>query len=413
MNTTHPLGAAEVERIRKDFPILHQDVHGKPLAYLDNAATSQKPLPVIEAVRSFYEQDNAPVHRAVHLLAQRSTLAYEGARERVARFVGASDAREIVFTRGTTEAINLVAGSWGRRNVGPGDEILVTWMEHHSNIVPWQLLCEEVGARLVVLPIDDRGVLCMDELDSLLGDRTRLVALTHVSNALGTINPVAEITERARAAGARVLVDGAQSVPHMPVDVAALGCDFFAFSGHKMCAPPGIGALWARGELLDAMPPWQGGGEMIEVVTFEGSTWNVVPHKFEAGTPNTGGAVGLAAAIDYLEGVGLDRIAAHESALLDYGTGLLEKIPGLRLVGTAPDKAGVLSFVFDRIHAHDVGTILDAEGVAVRTGHHCAQPVMERYGIPATTRASLAFYNTRDDLDALARGLERVVEMFG
>jgi cysteine desulfurase/selenocysteine lyase len=402
----------DVEAVRKDFPILEQRIRGRRLVYLDNAATAQKPRAVLDALLRYYEQENANVHRGVHLLSQRATEAYEGARAKVARFLGAADAHEIVFTRGTTEAINLVAGSYGRTHVGAGDEVLITHLEHHSNIVPWQLLCEEKGARLRVSPIDERGEVELAAFERLLGPRTRLVAVAHVSNALGTINPVAEMVRLAHARGVPVLVDGAQAVPHAPVDVQALGCEFYAFSAHKMFGPTGIGALWAQRELLEAMPPWQGGGEMIASVSFEKSTWNTVPHKFEAGTPNIAGAVGLGAAIDYLESLGLPRIAANEEALLAYGTGRLSEIPGLRLVGTARRKAAVLSFVLDGVHPHDAGTVLDQEGIAVRTGHHCAQPVMDRFGVPATIRASLALYNTREEIDALVLGLRQVIEVF-
>jgi len=406
------LSAHEVARLRKDFPILAQEVHGHPLVYLDNAATSQKPRAVIEAVSRHYERDNANIHRGVHALAQRSTAAYEDARRRLAGFLGAGDPREIVFTRGTTEAINLVAQSWGRTNLGAGDEILISEMEHHSNIVPWQLLCAQTGARLVVAPMDDRGQLDLVAFRERLSRRTKLVALAHVSNALGTINPVEEIVAWARRTGAATLIDGAQAAPHLAIDVAALGCDFYAISGHKMFAPTGIGALWARAELLEAMPPWQGGGEMITSVTFEHTEYADIPHKFEAGTPDVAGAVGLGAAVDYLAAIGMERIAAWEHELLAHGSELLRSLPGLRILGTAARKAGVLSFLVDGVHAHDVGTILDLEGIAVRTGHHCAQPVMDHFGVAATTRASLAFYNTRDDLDALARGLRRVLEVF-
>jgi len=407
------LDPQEVEQLRKDFPALDQSVHdGRRLVYLDSAATAQKPRAVIDAVSRYYERDNANIHRAVHVLAQRATEAYEDARRTVARFLGVEDANQVVFTSGTTAGINLVAQSFGRAELGRGDEVLVTHMEHHSNIVPWQLLCEQTGAELGVAPIDDRGQLRMDAFAELLSGRTRLVAAAHVSNALGTVNPVREIAEHAHAVGARVLLDGAQAVPHLAVDVARYDCDFYVFSGHKMFGPTGIGALWARPELLEAMPPWQGGGEMISRVTFEGTEYAEVPHKFEAGTQHIAGAVGLGAAVDYMEAVGRDRIAGWEAELLAHGTEVLEAIPQVRLIGTAEEKASVLSFVVEGVHAHDVGTILDMEGVAVRTGHHCAQPVMDRYGVPATTRASLAFYNTREDLDALARGLGRVLEMF-
>jgi cysteine desulfurase/selenocysteine lyase len=364
------------------------------------------------AVSPHYARDNANIHRGVHALAQRSTAAYEGARARLAGFLGAADPREIVFTRGTTEAINLVAQSWGRARLGAGDEILISEMEHHSNIVPWQLLCGQTGARLVVAPMDDRGQLDLAALQERLSRHTKLVAVTHVSNALGTVNPVEEIVALARRAGAASLIDGAQAAPHLAIDVAGLGCDFYAVSGHKMFAPTGIGALWARAELLESMPPWQGGGEMIASVSFDRTEYAPVPHKFEAGTPHVAGAVGLAAAVDYLEAIGMERIAAWEHELLEHGSELLRGLPGVRIVGTAERKAGVLSFLVDGVHAHDVGTVLDLEGIAVRTGHHCAQPVMDHFGVAATTRASLAFYNTREDLDALARGLRRVLEVF-
>jgi cysteine desulfurase/selenocysteine lyase len=403
----------DVAKIREDFPILHQEVHGKPLAYLDNAATSQKPRQVIDSLARFYERDNGAVHRAVHALGERSTEAYEGARATVARSLGATDPREVVFVRGTTEAINLVAATWGRSRVASGDEVVITEMEHHSNIVPWQMLCDAVGARLRVVPVNDRGELLLDELDAILGAGTRLVALTHVSNVLGTVNPVREIAERAHAAGALVLVDGAQGVPHLPVDVRELGCDFYAFSGHKVFAPTGIGALWVRREILEEMGPWQGGGGMIASVSFEKTSWADVPERFEAGSPNTGGAVGLAAALAYLEAAGPTAVARHEHALVEHAAAALGEIPGLRLIGEPADRASVLSFVMDGIHAHDLGTILDREGVAVRAGHHCAQPLMERYGVPATVRASFALYNTREDVDALVAGLHAAREIFG
>jgi cysteine desulfurase/selenocysteine lyase len=367
---------------------------------------------VIEAEREVYEAYYANVHRGVHTLSMRATDAYEGARAKVQRFVNASSVKEIVFTRGTTESINLVAQTYGRRNVGKGDEVLVTGLEHHSNIVPWQLLCEEKGARLRVATLADDGSVRMDEFDALLSPRTKLVAVAHVSNALGTVNPVRRIVERAHAQGVPVLVDGAQAVPHLAVDVRALDCDFFAFSSHKMYGPSGVGVLYGRRDLLEAMPPWQGGGDMILSVTFAQTTYNELPYKFEAGTPHIAGVIGLGAAVDYLLSVGLARVAAHEHDLLAYGTEQLGQVPGLRLVGTAPEKAAVLSFVIEGLHPHDVGTVLDYEGVAVRTGHHCAQPVMERFGIPATTRASFALYNTRAEIDALVRGLRKAVETF-
>jgi cysteine desulfurase/selenocysteine lyase len=408
---TAATAAFDVERVRGDFPILQQQSHGRPLVFLDSAASAQKPLQVIDAMSEFYRRDYANIHRGVYELSQRATEAFEGARDKVRDFLNA-ESREIVFVRGATEAINLVASTCGRERVGAGDEILITAMEHHSNIVPWQLLCEEKGAVLEVAPIDDRGELLMDEFEKRLSPRTRMVAVTHVSNALGTVNPVREIAELAHARGVPVLVDGAQAVSHTPVDVRDIDCDFYAISGHKLFGPSGVGALYGKAELLEDMPPYQGGGEMILSVTFEGSTFKEIPHKFEAGTPDIAGAVGLGAAIDYVNGVGYDGIAAHEDDLLAYGTALLEEIPGLRIIGTASEKASVLSFVLDGIHPHDVGTILDQEGIAVRTGHHCAQPVMERFGIPATTRASLALYNTRADLDALVHGIRGVQEIF-
>lgn len=402
----------DAARLREELPILHQTVHGRPLVYLDNAATTQKPRAVIDALVDYYERDNANIHRGVHLLSQRATDAYERAREKVARFLGAADPREIVFTRGTTEAINLVAQSWGRTHVGAGDEILISALEHHSNIVPWQMLCESTGARLRVAPIDDDGAVRVDALALLLGPRTKLLAIAHVSNALGSVTPVHDVCALARARGVPVLLDGAQAVAHVPVDVRALGCDFYAFSGHKLYGPTGVGALWARGSVLDAMPPWQGGGDMIASVSFEQTTYNVVPHKFEAGTPNIAGVIGMGAAIDWIGGVGLEAIAAHEHTLLVYATDALRAIPGVRLIGTARDKAAVISFVMDGVHPHDIGTILDQEGVAIRTGHHCAQPVMDRFGVPATARASFAAYNTRDDVDALVKAIQRVRELF-
>jgi cysteine desulfurase / selenocysteine lyase len=402
----------DLERVRRDFPILGRPMRGKPLAYLDSAASAQKPSCVIEAVRDFYANHYANIHRGVYELSERATRLHDEARAKVQGLLGAPDPREVVFVRNATEAINLVAQSFGRANLRPGDEVLITAMEHHSNIVPWQLVCEEKGARLVVAPVDDRGELPLEALEALLSERTRLVAVTHVSNALGTVNPVAEIAGLAHRAGARVLVDGAQAVPRLPVDVTALGCDFYAFSGHKLYGPTGIGCLWGRRELLEAMPPWQGGGDMIAEVRFEKTTFADVPHKFEAGTPDIAGAIGLGAAIDYLRGLGLERVARHEHELLVYGTALLAGIPGLRLIGTAREKCGVLSFVLDGIHPHDIGTILDQEGIAIRAGHHCAQPLMERFGVPATARASLGVYNTREDLDRLAAGIRKVLEVF-
>jgi len=402
----------DADRVRADFPILRLRARGKPLVYLDSAATAQKPQSVIDAVSRFYLEDNANVHRGVHLLSERATAAFEEARAKVAQFLNAPEPSEVIFVRGTTEAVNLVAHTFGRQRLGPGDEVLLTEMEHHSNIVPWQMVCEERGARVVAVPVDDAGELRLDELERRIGPRTRLLAVTQVSNALGTVNPIRRIVEMAHARGVPVLVDGAQGVPHLDVDVQALGCDFYAFSGHKLFGPTGIGVLWGRTEHLEAMPPWQGGGDMIRTVSFERTTYAGLPNKFEAGTPDMAGAVGLGAAIDYLRALDREGARAHEQDLLDYGTRALSQVPGLRLVGTAREKAGVLSFVLDDVHPHDIGTILDREGVAIRTGHHCAQPLMKRFGVPATARASLAFYNVRADLDALVRGLNRVREMF-
>ncbi len=402
----------DAARVRGDFPILDSKVRGHPLVFLDSAASAQKPAAVLEAVDAFYRTSYANIHRGVYELSERASGAFEAAREKVRAFLNAEDAREIVFVRGTTEAINLVAQTHGRANLAAGDEILITAMEHHSNIVPWQMLCEEKGARLRVAPIDDRGALLMDELEKLLTPRTKLAAVTHVSNALGSVNPVREIVRLAHERGVPVLVDGAQAVPHQRVDVRELGCDFYAFSSHKLFGPSGVGVLYGRADRLRAMPPYQGGGEMILSVTFEKSIYQDIPHKFEAGTPDIAGVVGLGAAIDYLNDLGLDAVAAHERDLLEYGTRALEEVPGLRLIGTAPHKTSILSFVLEGVHPHDVGTILDQHGIAVRTGHHCAQPVMDRFGVPATARASLALYNTRDDIDALVRGIHAVREVF-
>ncbi|MEO6985139.1 MAG: cysteine desulfurase [Paralcaligenes sp.] len=407
-----PLATQRMQQAQ-DFPILQQLVRGKRLVYLDNGATTQKPNVVIEAERNFYLHDNANIHRGVHWLSQRATDIYEAGRERVRSFLNAARPEEIVFTRGTTEAINLVAYSWGRANLASGDEIVLSGMEHHSNIVPWQLIAEQVGAILKVVPINDRGELDMDAYRSLLGPKTRLVAIAHVSNALGTVNPVADIVAQAHAVGAKVLVDGAQAVAHQAVDVQALDCDFYVFSGHKLYAPTGTGALYARYELLHAMPPWQGGGDMIRTVSFERSTYADVPQRFEAGTPNIAGVAGLASAIAYLQELGMDQIAAHEQAILAYGTEALLRVPGLRLIGTATHKAAILSFVLDGIHPHDLGTILDMEGIAIRAGHHCAMPVMTRFGIPGTARASLALYNNESDIDVLVAGIRKAQDMFG
>ncbi|HLF04671.1 MAG TPA: cysteine desulfurase [Dehalococcoidia bacterium] len=412
MTTANPNGRLNVAKIRQDFPILAQTVRGKPLVYLDNAATSQKPQAVIDTLVRYYTTENANIHRGVHTLSQLATDEYEGARTKVQRLINAAEDREIIFVRGTTEAINLVAQTYGRQNVGAGDEIIISAMEHHSNIVPWQMLCQERGARLRVAPCNDAGELLLDEFEALLGPRTKLVSIVHVSNALGTINPAKQIVELAHRWGVPVLLDGAQAAPHMPLDVQALGCDFYAFSGHKLYGPTGIGVLYGRAELLEAMPPYQGGGDMIRSVTYEKTLYNTLPFKFEAGTPHIAGVIGLGAAIDYVNGIGLDRIAACEDELLRYGTQCLSTIGGLRIIGTAKEKAGILSFVLDKAHPHDIGTILDAEGIAIRTGHHCAQPLMERLGIPATARASLAFYNTREEIDALVKGIDRVIEVF-
>jgi cysteine desulfurase/selenocysteine lyase len=402
----------DVERVRADFPALHQMVHGKPLVYLDSAATSQKPRAVIEAAVKFYTCDNANVHRGVHALSERATEAYEAARVKIQRFIRAPKSREIVFVKGTTEAINLVAHSFARPRLQAGDEILISAMEHHSNIVPWQLLCEEKGAKLRVAPVNEQGELFLPELEALLGPRTRLLALAHVSNALGTINPVRRIVEMAHRHSVPVLLDGAQAVPHLPVDVQALDCDFYAFSGHKVFGPTGIGVLYGKEKWLEEMPPYQGGGDMILSVTFEKTVFNALPYKFEAGTPNVEGAIGLGVAIDYLNGLAVEQRLGFERELLAHGTRVLNQIPGLRLIGTAADKAGVLSFVLTDIHPHDIGTILDGEGIAVRTGHHCAQPLMRRFGVDATVRASLAFYNTPQELDRLGVALQKVKEIF-
>jgi cysteine desulfurase / selenocysteine lyase len=402
----------DIEGARRDFPILATSVRGKPLAYLDNAASAQKPEAVIEAVSRLYRESYANVHRGVHYLAERATAAYEGARETVARHVNAASPSEIVFVRGTTEAINLVAASYARPRLAPGDEVLITWLEHHSNIVPWQLACEATGAHLRVAPIDDRGEVDLEAFRRLLTERTRTVAFAHISNSLGTINPVREMAALAREAGAAVLIDGAQAVPHQRVDVQALGCDFYAFSAHKAYGPTGIGALWGRREILESMPPWQGGGEMIRRVTFEGTEYREVPARFEAGTPNISGAVGMAAALEYLEAAGLEAIGAHEGDLLAYATERVSAVPGIRLIGTARHKAAVLSFLLEGVHAHDVGTVLDSEGVAIRAGHHCAQPVMDRFGVAATARASFGLYNTREEADRLVAGLEKARRLF-
>ncbi|HKQ85232.1 MAG TPA: cysteine desulfurase [Candidatus Acidoferrales bacterium] len=412
-HTTNLNTELDVQAIRAEFPILGRTVRGKPLVYLDNAATSQKPRFVLDAITRYYEEENANIHRGVHYLSERATTDYENVRTRAQRFLNAAKSSEIIFVRGTTEGINLVAQTYGRTHVGPGDEVLITAMEHHSNIVPWQMLCADQGAKLRVVPINDRGELLIDEFEKLMGPRTKIAAFTHVSNALGSINPVRRLTEMAHRQHIPVLIDGAQAVPHMAVDVQAIDCDFYTFSGHKVYGPTGIGVLYGRAALLEAMPPYQGGGDMISSVTFERTTYNKLPYKFEAGTPDIAGVIGLGAALDYVTDVGMDAIAAYEHDLLEYATEKISTIPGVRLIGTAAEKAGVLSFVLNDIHPHDVGTILDQEGIAIRTGHHCSQPVMDRFGIPATARASLAIYNTREDIDALAKGIQRVREVLG
>ncbi len=403
----------DVRRVREDFPILRQRVHGKPpLVYLDNAATTQKPRAVLDAVSAYYSHDNANVHRGVHLLSERATQAFEDARATLQRFINAAAPHELVFTRNATEGINLVAQTFGRTRLGPGDEVVLSAMEHHSNIVPWQMVCQEKGASLRVIPITDEGALQLDEYERLLGPRTRLASIVHLSNALGTINPVRQMITAAHRHGVPVLVDGSQAVHHMTVDVQALDADFYVFTGHKLYGPTGIGVLYGKERLLEEMPPYQGGGDMISSVTFEKTTYNVLPYKFEAGTPNIAGAIGLAAAVDYLATIGMDRITAHERELLTYGTAALLEVPGLRLLGTAPEKAGVLSFVIDGVHPHDIGTLVDRDGVAIRTGHHCTQPLMQRLGVPATARASVALYNTHGEIDALVAALHKVRELF-
>ncbi len=401
--------ALDVARVRAQFPILGRTVHGRPLVYLDSAATTQKPRAVLDALRAYYEERNSNIHRGVHWLSQAATEAFEAARGKVQRFLHAGKSREIVFTRGTTEAINLVSQAWGRKHLGAGDEVLLTGMEHHSNIVPWQMICEERGARVVVAPVTDEGELDWKGFTERLGPRTRMVAAVHVSNSLGTVNPARRIVEAAHAAGALVLLDGAQAAPHVAIDVGALDCDFYAFSGHKLYGPTGIGALYGKEALLEAMPPYQGGGDMIRSVTFEKTTYNVLPWKFEAGTPDIAGAIGLGAAIDFLLSLGREAVEAHEAALLDYATKALGAVEGLRMIGTAREKTAVASFVLEGIHPHDIGTIVDSEGVAIRTGHHCTQPVMDRFGVPATARASFGVYNTPADLDALVGALDKAI----
>jgi cysteine desulfurase/selenocysteine lyase len=402
----------DVEAIRADFPILRRSVRGKPLVYLDNAATTQKPQAVIDRIVRYYTHENSNVHRGVHYLSEVATEAYESARATVKKFVNARDEKEIVFTRGTTESINLFAQTWGRVNVNAGDEVLITAIEHHSNIVPWQMLCESKGAKLVIVPVNDAGEITLDAFSKLLNERTKIVAVGHASNALGTINPVKEMTSRAHAAGAVVIIDGAQGAPHLTIDVQDLDCDFYAFSGHKVYAPTGVGVLVGKESLLEKMPPWQGGGDMILSVSFEKTTYNALPYKFEAGTPNIEGVIGLASALDYVSSIGIENIAAHEQELLAYATRRLQEIEGLRVIGTAAHKASVISFTLESVHPHDIGTILDQEGIAIRTGHHCAQPIMLRFNIPATGRASFGMYNTLEEADALIDGLRKVVEVF-
>ena len=403
----------DVQRVRADFPILNETIHGKPLVYLDNAATTQKPQSVLDALTHYYAHDNANIHRGVHLLSERATLAYEAARGKIQRFLNARKPEEIIFVRNATEAINLVAQTYGRKHVGEGDEIIISAMEHHCNIVPWQMLCEEKGAILRVIPMNDAGELLFDEYEKLLSPRTKFVSVVHMSNALGTVNPIKQMIETAHRQGIPVLVDAAQSAYHMAVDVQDLDCEFLVFSGHKLYGPTGIGVLYGKEEFLNAMPPWMGGGDMIRSVTFEKTTYNSLPYKFEAGTPHIAGGIGLGAAVDYLNALGMDKLAAYERELLEYGTNALQSVEGLRMIGTARHKASVFSFVLEGVHPHDIGTIVDMDGIAIRTGHHCAQPVMQRYNIPATARASLACYNTREEIDALVRSLNRVMEVMG
>lgn len=418
--TAHPNVAAngnsrafDVERIREQFPILRRQINGKPLVYLDNAATTQKPQVVIDRVRDYYSNENANIHRGVHTLSQEGTFAYEAARKTVSDFIGAADDREVVFVRGCTEGINLVASTWGSQNIGEGDEIIVSTMEHHANIVPWQMLCERVGAKLNVIPINDKGELLLDEYEKLLSDRTKLVAVVHVSNALGTINPVEDITRLAKQHGAAVLIDGAQALSHHHVDVQAIGCDFYTASAHKVFGPTGIGFVWGKAEHLDAMPPWQGGGDMIDLVTFEKTTYDSYPGKFEAGTPNIVGGLGFDTALKFTKDVGIDAIAAHEQDLLEYATAQIKEIEGIRILGEADNKAAVLSFLVGDIHPHDAGTLLDQMGIAVRTGHHCTQPLWQRFQVPAACRASFSVYNTRDEVDAFIAGVKKVQKLFG
>jgi cysteine desulfurase/selenocysteine lyase len=412
IETPTPSSEWDVERIRADFPVLRQTVNGKPLVYLDNGASSQVPQIVIDRGSAYLEQEHSNIHRGVHYLSQKATTAYEGAREKVKRFINARDSKECIFVRGATEGINLVMHGYGRKFIGAGDEIIISAMEHHANIVPWQMLCEEKGAHLRVIPMNDAGELLLDQYDLLLNERTKFVAVTHVSNALGTINPIKDITERAHKYGVPVLIDGAQSAPHMPIDVQDLDCDFFAFSGHKIYAPTGSGIVYGKAELLEQMNPFQGGGDMIKSVTFEKTTYADLPNKMEAGTPAIASQIGLGAALDYLNTIGRAAAATHEAELLRYATEKLSAIEGVRIIGTAREKASVLSFVIDDIHPHDIGTILDQQGIAIRAGHHCAQPVMQRFNVPATARASFAFYNTKEEVDMLARTIEKVIEIF-
>ncbi len=412
MTAANPANYFDAAALREDFPILKQEVNGHPLVYLDNAATTQKPEAVIEAIANYYRQDNANVHRGAHALSDRATRAFEAAREKVASFLNSPRPQQVIWVRGVTEAVNLVANSWGRNNLGPGDRVLLPYLEHHSDIVPWQLICAAVGATVEPIPVLDSGDIDLDALDAMLDERVKMVALNHVSNAIGTVNPVAEIIEKAHAVGARVLVDGAQAVAHWPVDVQALDCDFYAFSGHKLFGPTGIGALWGREELLEAMPPFLGGGEMIETVSFAGTTFNTLPFKFEAGTPNIAGVIGLGAAIDYLGSIDREAAAAHEMALLDYTLEQAADIPAIRRIGEPQSAAGIFSFLLEGCHPSDLGMLLDQQGIAVRTGHHCAQPLMELYGVPGTARASYSIYNTRDDVDALFAGIRKAQALF-
>ena len=402
----------DAQRIRSDFPVLGQQVRGKPLVYLDNAATAQKPRKVIQALANYYSADNANIHRGIHYLSERSTAAYEEARRKIQRFINAQSPQEIVYVRGTTEAINLVAQSYGRPRFKKGGEILISGMEHHSNIVPWQILCAQTGAKLKIIPVDDRGELQLDQYERMLNDRTQFVAIVYVSNSIGTINPVKEMIRKAHERGVPVLVDAAQAVPHLAVDVRDLGCDFLAFSGHKLFGPTGTGILYARKQLLEEMPPYQGGGDMISSVTFEKTQYNTIPYKFEAGTPHIAGGIGLGAAVDYIEEIGIDRITEYEKGLLTLATQALSSVKGLRIIGTAAEKASIVSFVLDGIHAHDVGTILDQDGIAIRAGHHCTMPLMDRFGVPATARASFAFYNTPQEIDCLVKSVRKAIQVF-